>query len=104
MVSFSLVQAADFPIKDLSGIIMWGAGGATDNVARAVTPLLEKHLGKQIILQNKPGATGAVCHPVGFTTSLRMGTPSFTARRIPSCTRFWIFPNWITRIFIQSTF
>jgi tripartite-type tricarboxylate transporter receptor subunit TctC len=60
LISFSLVQAADFPIKDLSGIIMWGAGGATDNVARAVTPLLEKHLGKQIILQNKPGATGAV--------------------------------------------
>ena len=57
---FSLSQAADFPTKDLSGIIMWGAGGATDNVARAVTPLLEKHLGKQIILQNKPGATGAV--------------------------------------------
>ncbi len=57
---FSLSQAADFPTKDLSGIIMWGAGGATDNVARAVTPLLEKHLGKQIVLQNKPGATGAV--------------------------------------------
>ena len=60
LVSFSFVQAADFPTKDLSGIIMWGAGGATDNVARAVTPLFEKHLGKQIILQNKPGATGAV--------------------------------------------
>jgi tripartite-type tricarboxylate transporter receptor subunit TctC len=60
LVSFSFVQAADFPTKDLSGIIMWGAGGATDNVARAVTPLLERHLGKQIILQNKPGAVGAV--------------------------------------------
>ena len=60
LVSFSFVQAADFPTKDFSGIIMWGAGGATDNVARAVTPLFEKHLGKQIILQNKPGATGAV--------------------------------------------
>ena len=57
---FSLSQAADFPTKDFSGIIMWGAGGGTDNVARAVTPLVEKHLGKQIILQNKPGATGAV--------------------------------------------
>jgi len=57
---FSLSQAADFPTKDLSGIIQWGAGGATDNVARALTPLVEKHLGKQIILQNKPGATGAV--------------------------------------------
>jgi tripartite-type tricarboxylate transporter receptor subunit TctC len=57
---FSFAQAADFPTRDLSGIIMWGAGGATDNVARAVTPLVEKHLGKAIVLQNKPGATGAV--------------------------------------------
>lgn len=56
----SLAQAADFPTKDLSGVIQWGAGGATDNVARAVTPLVEKHLGKQVVLQNKPGATGAV--------------------------------------------
>lgn len=56
----SLSQAQDFPVKDLSGIIMWGAGGATDNVARALTPLVEPHLGKQIVLQNKPGATGAV--------------------------------------------
>jgi tripartite-type tricarboxylate transporter receptor subunit TctC len=53
-------QAADFPVKDLSGVIQWGAGGATDNVARAVTPYVEKVLGKQIILQNKPGAAGAV--------------------------------------------
>lgn len=58
VVSFSFAQA--FPTKDFSGVIQWGAGGATDNVARAVTPLVEKHLGKQVVLQNKPGATGAV--------------------------------------------
>jgi len=57
---FSLSQAADFPTKDFSGIIQWGAGGATDNVVRATNPWVEKHLGKQIVLQNKPGATGAV--------------------------------------------
>jgi len=53
-------QAADFPTKDLSGIIQWGAGGATDNVSRATTPYVENALGKQIVLQNKPGATGAI--------------------------------------------
>jgi len=53
-------QAADFPEKDLSGVIQWGAGGATDNIVRATTPYVEKVLGKQIILQNKTGATGAV--------------------------------------------
>lgn len=60
LCSISLGLAQDFPAKDLSGIIMWGAGGATDNVARALTPLAEKYLGKQVVLQNKPGATGAI--------------------------------------------
>lgn len=49
-----------FPEKDITGYIMWGAGGATDNVSRAYTPLVEKYLGKSIVLQNKTGATGAV--------------------------------------------
>jgi tripartite-type tricarboxylate transporter receptor subunit TctC len=52
--------APTFPTKDLSGYIMWGAGGATDNVARSLTPYVEKHLGKTIVLQNMTGATGAV--------------------------------------------
>ncbi len=52
--------AADFPKKNLQGIIMWGAGGATDNVARAITPNVEQVLGKKIVLINKPGGTGAI--------------------------------------------
>lgn len=49
-----------YPERDLTGYIMWGAGGGTDNVARALTPLVEKGLGKSIVLQNKAGATGAI--------------------------------------------
>ncbi|KPJ75823.1 MAG: tricarboxylate transport protein TctC [Deltaproteobacteria bacterium SG8_13] len=52
--------AADFPTKNLQGVIMWGAGGATDNVSRAITPLVEPYLDKQIVLINKPGGTGAI--------------------------------------------
>ena len=50
----------NYPETDLVGYIMWGAGGGTDNVARALTPLVEKKLGKSIVLQNKVGATGAI--------------------------------------------
>jgi tripartite-type tricarboxylate transporter receptor subunit TctC len=39
---------------------MWGAGGATDVVARAVTPHVEQALGKKIVLVNRPGGTGAI--------------------------------------------
>ncbi|MBL4613283.1 MAG: tripartite tricarboxylate transporter substrate binding protein [Magnetovibrio sp.] len=52
--------AAEFPKKDLQGIIMWGAGGATDTVARAITPMVEKQLGKDVVLVNKSGGTGAI--------------------------------------------
>jgi len=58
--SLSPVVAADFPTKNLQGIIMWGAGGATDNVSRAIVPNVEPFLGKQIVLINKPGGTGAI--------------------------------------------
>ncbi len=51
---------AEYPEKNIQGIIMWGAGGGADGVSRAITPLAEKSLGKTIILQNKVGASGAV--------------------------------------------
>lgn len=51
---------AAYPAKNLQGYIMWGAGGAMDNVARAITPMAGKELGKTIIMQNKTGATGAI--------------------------------------------
>lgn len=59
--SFNLsVFSQDFPKKNFNGVIQWGAGGETDNVSRALTPWVEKYLGKSIVLQNKPGATGAL--------------------------------------------
>lgn len=51
---------AAYPEKNIQGYIMWGAGGACDNVTRAIAPNAGKALGKTIILQNKPGATGAI--------------------------------------------
>jgi tripartite-type tricarboxylate transporter receptor subunit TctC len=52
--------AAEFPERELLGVIMWGAGGATDVVARAVTPGVEEALGKKIVLLNKSGGAGAI--------------------------------------------
>jgi tripartite-type tricarboxylate transporter receptor subunit TctC len=63
LLVFSLCMSAygaDYPRKALQGVIMWGAGGATDNVSRAITPHVEPYLGKQIVLINKPGGTGAI--------------------------------------------
>lgn len=49
-----------YPERDVTAVIQWGAGGATDVVMRAYTPYAEEALGKKIVLQNKPGATGAI--------------------------------------------
>lgn len=52
--------AQEFPERELLGVIMWGAGGATDVVARGVTPAVEEVLGKPIVMLNKSGGAGAI--------------------------------------------
>jgi tripartite-type tricarboxylate transporter receptor subunit TctC len=51
---------AAYPEKNIQGYIMWGAGGALDNVSRAATPTASEYLGKTIVMQNRTGATGAI--------------------------------------------
>jgi tripartite-type tricarboxylate transporter receptor subunit TctC len=53
-------QAQAFPERELSGVIMWGAGGAMDVVSRGIAPYAEEALGKKIVLQNKAGGAGAI--------------------------------------------
>jgi tripartite-type tricarboxylate transporter receptor subunit TctC len=51
---------AEFPEKDLQGIIQWGAGGSTDVVMRAVTPHAEEALGRSVVMTNRTGGVGAI--------------------------------------------
>jgi tripartite-type tricarboxylate transporter receptor subunit TctC len=52
--------AQDYPSKDIQGTIMWGAGGATDNLARVLAPAAEEALGEDIVLVNRAGGVGAI--------------------------------------------
>ncbi|MBL4891398.1 MAG: tripartite tricarboxylate transporter substrate binding protein [Rhizobiaceae bacterium] len=52
--------AGDYPEREILGVVMWGAGGATDTVARAINPAAEEALGKSIIVLNKSGGAGAI--------------------------------------------
>ncbi|HPQ96702.1 MAG: tripartite tricarboxylate transporter substrate binding protein [Thiothrix sp.] len=56
--SFSAV--AEYPDKDIQGIIAWGAGGSTDTVMRSVTPHAEKVLGTSVVMTNRTGGVGAI--------------------------------------------
>ena len=63
LVALSIVATpafADFPQKDIQGVIQWGAGGSTDTVLRSVTPHAEKELGVDIIMTNRTGGVGAI--------------------------------------------
>ncbi len=51
---------AEYPTKEIQGIIQWGAGGSTDTVMRSVTPHAEKILGGSIVMQNMTGGVGAI--------------------------------------------
>ena len=59
-VALGTAQADGFPEREILGVVMWGAGGATDTVARAVNPAAEEALGKAIVVLNKSGGAGAI--------------------------------------------
>lgn len=56
----ALPALAEYPTKEIQGIIQWGAGGSTDTVARAITPHAEAVLGGSVVMQNVTGGVGAI--------------------------------------------
>jgi tripartite-type tricarboxylate transporter receptor subunit TctC len=54
------IAQAEYPNKDIQGIIQWSAGGATDTVMRSVAPKAEEILGGDFILTNRPGGVGVI--------------------------------------------
>jgi tripartite-type tricarboxylate transporter receptor subunit TctC len=52
--------AASYPEKPIRLIVPYGTGGSTDAVARIVGDAMSGPLGKQVIVDNKPGAAGNI--------------------------------------------
>lgn len=52
------VQSAAYPEKPIKMIVGFAHGGPTDGVARYLAPKLAKSLGQQVVVENKPGASG----------------------------------------------
>jgi len=53
-------SAQDYPIKPVRMIIPFAPGGASDVVARILSPALTKNLGQQIVIDNRSGASGNI--------------------------------------------
>ncbi|HSR11323.1 MAG TPA: tripartite tricarboxylate transporter substrate binding protein [Thermodesulfobacteriota bacterium] len=65
---------AEYPEKEITVIVPWAAGGGTDLIARFLGDLMEKNLGKPVVVVNKPGGGGlvgfnqiAAAKPDGYT-------------------------------------
>jgi tripartite-type tricarboxylate transporter receptor subunit TctC len=58
----ALTSTADaaWPEKPITITVGFAAGGTTDVVARAVADIVSKKLGQPVVVENKPGAGGAV--------------------------------------------
>jgi tripartite-type tricarboxylate transporter receptor subunit TctC len=67
--------AQTYPVKPVTMVVPWPAGGSTDIVMRAISEAAAKHLGQTIVIDNKPGASGtlgpavlaATAKPDGYT-------------------------------------
>ena len=73
--------AADYPTKPIQLVVPFGQGGATDQVARMIAPMLEEKLGQSVVIVNQPGAGGAIglsnlsrARPDGYTIGIGSDT------------------------------
>jgi tripartite-type tricarboxylate transporter receptor subunit TctC len=49
-----------WPEKPITAIVPFPPGGSTDQIARAIGPKVSQRLGQQWVVENRPGATGAI--------------------------------------------
>ena len=59
-MSVALGAQAAYPDKTITVVVPFPAGGSTDAIARAVGPKITARLGQPWIVDNRPGATGAI--------------------------------------------
>ena len=89
----ALLQAQDFPARQVRVIVPYPAGGGTDLVARLIVPRLAERWKQTVIIDNKGGASGilgseivAKAGPDGYTlmvmTSAHTINP-FTNKQLP---------------------
>jgi tripartite-type tricarboxylate transporter receptor subunit TctC len=58
--SLAHAQSGTYPTKPIRFLVANAPGGGLDLVARLTTPTLGNALGQQLIIDNRPGATGSV--------------------------------------------
>jgi tripartite-type tricarboxylate transporter receptor subunit TctC len=65
---------SSYPTRNIEIIVPYGPGGSTDIVARIVAQKLQERLGQNVVVLNKPGASGTL----GLTTAMRAAPDGYT--------------------------
>jgi len=89
---WSLALGQGYPSKPVKMIVPFAPGGASDFVARIISPKLGEALGTSIVVENKPGASGnigmeagAKAAPDGYTIYLgNIGTIAINPAVFPN--------------------
>jgi tripartite-type tricarboxylate transporter receptor subunit TctC len=85
-VASAAAQAQTYPSRPVTLIVPFGAGSATDTVSRIVGQHLSSALKQNIVVENRPGANGAIAAtyvarsaPDGYTLFMSTNSPHSAA-------------------------
>jgi tripartite-type tricarboxylate transporter receptor subunit TctC len=92
VLAVSTVAAQKYPTKPVRLIVPFAAGGATDVPTRIVAAKLSERLGQQFVVDNRPGAGGAV----GTSTASRAEPDGYTI--LMSSTPFVVSPHMYKKL------
>ena len=60
LTMIGVAQAQGYPTRTIRYIVPQAPGGSSDTLARVIAPRLAQGLGQQVIVDNRPGATGII--------------------------------------------
>ena len=79
-------SAQDYPSQPITAVVGFAAGGSADAASRMITEEAKKHLGVDILVQNRPGASATVgvsavmtAKPDGYTIGATTDSPFLRA-------------------------
>ena len=86
LMAASSALAQNFPTRPVTLLVPFAPGGGSDTVARIIQPKLSERLGQPVLVENRPGASGAIATnavakavPDGHTLFLSWDTHAINA-------------------------